>query len=282
MIPDSVPGSALNDDSASTGAGGSAWPDAETDASAVNGATPTVDERPPRASESVASLMRREILSGEVPNGTTFPPEVGLAAAYGVSRPTIREALRYLEADHLISIRRGKQGGAVVLPPSTAVLAQHAGLLLQYRQATLVDIFAAKALIEPPAAAATAARRDPSAVRRLRELIVLEAEHQADGQLSQLLGERFHELLVELTGNRALRIYAAMINGIISVHMTHFHRVELERRARLLEDHRHVVDLIEVGAVLEAQSFWREHLGHFTEVLLSDVPRGTTVLDVMS
>jgi DNA-binding FadR family transcriptional regulator len=253
---------------------------------AARGGSSTVNgsqgERAPRASESVASKLRIEILSGSMPAGSKFPPEVELAAEYGVSRPTIREALRFLESDHLISIRRGKQGGAVVEPPSTSVLARHAGLLLEYRGATLADVLAAKALIEPPAAGAVARRRDPEAVRQLRELIELEAEHQGNDQLVQQLGEQFHDLLVELAGNRTLRIYAAMINGIITRHMSRLGTTTLEYRARLLDEHRRLVELIEVGAALEAEASWRQHLEHFTDRLLSDVPRGTTVLDLMS
>ena len=226
--------------------------------------------------------MRREILSGTIPAGTRLAPELELAATYGVSHPTIREALRILEADHLITIKRGKQGGAVAEPPSTEVLAKHAGLLLQYRQATLNDVLAAKALIEPPAAARVAQQRDPEAIRQLQETFDLEVMHQESDSLSQKLGERFHELLVEVAGNRTLGIYEAMINGIVRRHLSRLGTSRPEVRAQLLGDHRRLLELIRVGAALEAEAFWRQHLEHFNERVLSEVPRGTTVLDVMS
>jgi DNA-binding FadR family transcriptional regulator len=226
--------------------------------------------------------MRRQILSGAIPAGVKFPAELELAADYQVSRPTIREALRILESDRLISIRRGKQGGAVAAPPSTDVLAEHAGLLLQYRGATLNDVLAAKVLIEPPAAAAVARRRDPDAIRQLEEVLETEAQHQDSDRLAQEFGEDFHELLVELAGNRTLRIYAAMINGVVRRHLSRLGSTPPEDRAKLLAEHYRLLEFIRVGATLEAESFWREHLRHFNDRVLREVPRGTTVLDVMA
>lgn len=234
-----------------------------------------------RASESVAALMRREILSGAIPAGAMFPPEAQLAAVYQVSRPTIREALRYLESDQLITIRRGKQGGAEIRPPSTAALAQYAGLLLQYRRARLSDVFAAKALIEPPSAAAVARRRDPEAVRQLRELIDEEDRNGDDDERSRQLGERFHELLVELAGNKTMRIYAAMINGLIAAHSLRYGGTSPETRVRLMAGHRRLTDLIEAGAALEAASFWREYLMRLAELLMSGAPPDLSVRDVL-
>lgn len=235
-----------------------------------------------RASEVIAARMRRQILSGAMPAGAKFPAELELAADYEVSRPTIREALRILESDRLISIRRGKQGGAVASPPSTDVLAEHAGLLLQYRGATLNDVLAAKVLIEPPAAAAVARLRDPGAIGQLEALIETEAQHQDSDRLAQEFGEDFHELLVELAGNRTMRIYAAMINGVVRRQLSRLGTTPSADRAKLLAEHYRLIELIRVGAALEAESFWREHLEHFNERVLSGVPRSTTVLDVMA
>jgi DNA-binding FadR family transcriptional regulator len=241
---------------------------------------PREGDRAPRASESVAAQLRFQILSGSLPAGSRFPPELELAAVYDVSRPTIREALRILESDRLISIRRGKQGGATVHPPSTSVLAKHAGLLLQFRHATIADVVTARALLEPRAAAVVAAQRRPEAVSLLREHLVLEAAGRSD-TVAQELGERFHELLVELAGNQTLRIYTTMINHIISVHMSRLGSSHSEERHRLRSEHRRLVELIEAGADVEAEKCWREHLARFNARLLSNVPRDTTVLDVM-
>ena len=72
-------------------------------------------------------------------------------AQFGVSRPTLREAFRVLEAEGLISVRRGAHGGARVHTPDVDVAARYAGLVLEHRGATLADVYEAAGLIEPPA-----------------------------------------------------------------------------------------------------------------------------------
>src|SRR5260221_1083150 len=109
--------------------------------------------RVPKAAELVAAKIRRQIVSGDLPEGTALPPEAELVARYGVSRPTLREAFRILESELLVTVRRGVKGGAVVHTPSLEVAARSAQALLQYRGATLADLHQARILLEPPAAA---------------------------------------------------------------------------------------------------------------------------------
>src|SRR3546814_18606163 len=68
---------------------------------------------------------------------------------FGVSRPTLREAFRILEAESLIGVRRGSRGGAQVLEPDPSIAARHVGLLLQLQCATLKDVYAALLETDP-------------------------------------------------------------------------------------------------------------------------------------
>jgi len=71
----------------------------------------------PRASELVAEKLRSLIVTGEVPPGAGLPSEKELVAQLGVSRATLREALRMLESEGLIATRPGPKGGIVVQKP---------------------------------------------------------------------------------------------------------------------------------------------------------------------
>jgi DNA-binding FadR family transcriptional regulator len=73
----------------------------------------------PKAAELVAEALRTRILRRELLPGDRLPPESLLMTQYGVSRPTLREALRLLEAQELLEVRRGARGGGVVRQPST-------------------------------------------------------------------------------------------------------------------------------------------------------------------
>jgi len=74
--------------------------------------------RQPRLAEMVASALRDEILSGSLTEGDTLPRQEDLLADFQVSPPAVREALRILETEGLVSVRRGNVGGAVVHVPS--------------------------------------------------------------------------------------------------------------------------------------------------------------------
>jgi len=83
--------------------------------------------RPLKTGEMIASYLRGKIVRGELAEGDCLPSEVELMRQFDVSRPTLREAFRILEAESLIGVRRGSRGGAQVLEPDPAVAARHVG-----------------------------------------------------------------------------------------------------------------------------------------------------------
>ena len=68
--------------------------------------------RAPKTAELIAGHIRRQIVRGELREGDTLPSELNLMEQFGVSRPTLREAFRILEAESLISVRRGLRQAA--------------------------------------------------------------------------------------------------------------------------------------------------------------------------
>ena len=70
--------------------------------------------RVPKTSEIVANHIRGQIVRGELREGDSLPPEGQLMTSFGISRPTLREAFRILEAESLISVVRGSRSGARV------------------------------------------------------------------------------------------------------------------------------------------------------------------------
>ena len=80
--------------------------------------------------------------------------EPDLIERFGVSRPSLREALRILETEGLISVVRGVQGGVVVHRPDHRLTARTAALVLQARNVSLADVFDARTIIEPVGRAA--------------------------------------------------------------------------------------------------------------------------------
>ena len=126
--------------------------------------------RAPKTGELIATHLRRQIVRGELRPGETLPAESQLMEQYGVSRPTLREAFRILEAETLISVRRGSRGGARVVAPDASVAARYVGLLLQMQGATINDVYEARMISEPPCARLLALHRTDEDIEKLTQV----------------------------------------------------------------------------------------------------------------
>ena len=119
---------------------------------------------PLKASEQLARRLRVEMASGALPVGTMLPPEAKMMAELGVGRPTLREALRLLEAESLVRVRRGAHGGVEVTAPTTDAAAQTLSMVLAYVGAPLREVLEVRSSLETEAFAAALT---PRSVRRL-------------------------------------------------------------------------------------------------------------------
>ena len=221
----------------------------------------------PKAAELVARRLRSEIVRGETPVGEPLASEKDLMERFGVSRPTLRAAVRILETEGLVEVRRGSRGGTWVCAPSIDVTARRAGAFLQYHRATVDDVHRARALVEPPAVALLAARRDPRHVAQLRATLDEQAAAFDDAALVRTIGQRFHAEIVELAGNQTLIVFSSMLQEVIDIQTA---RAQAYRRERGVEraapvlhaEHQRTLELIAAGAADEAEQHWRTHLEH--------------------
>ena len=240
--------------------------------------------RLPKMAELIANQLRRQIVRGDLAEGEMLPSEAELLAQFNVSRPTLREALRVLEAESLVTVRRGAHGGARVHAPNIHVAARYAGLVLEHRGATLADVYEARILVEPPIVGLLAGRRTDDDVERLRAAL---AEHDATAHAPTVAirtHTAFHALLVELTGNETLRVLTGMIQQLIDRANLDWveSKVATPEQTGMslgLRAHHRVVDLIEAGMESGAEEVWRKHLTEARDYLLR--PDMTSVLDLM-
>ena len=227
----------------------------------------------------MANVLRRRIIVGDIAVGDSLPPEMRLVEELEVSRPTLRAALRILESEHLITVRRGSRGGAWVNPPTTGALAQRAGAYLQFHGVTLDEVHRARATIEPPAARLVAVRGDPADIDVLERLVEAEEASIHDRVAFRAAALRFHRALVQLSGNNTLITFAAMIDGIIERHADRYqtrtgrYRQGPERHA----EHRQFLDVLRSGDGEASERLWAEHLENARLVLMREGGAGTVV-----
>ena len=173
---------------------------------------------PPREKpQQIADELRSLIVSGALSEGDSLGREPDLVERFGVSRPSLREALRILEAEGLITVVRGVRGGIVVHEPDERLTARTAALVLAARNVSLADVFEARTLLEPVAAKALASRRDRrSAVSELEKLVDEEIAAIDEPARFATANAAFHERLVALAGNQTLSIVAEMLTEIVT------------------------------------------------------------------
>lgn len=176
--------------------------------------------RQPRLAEMVAASLRDDILTGKLKEGDSLPRQEHLFEEFQVSLPAVREAMRILETEGLISVRRGNVGGAVVHLPSPESTARMISMVLQVRNTTLGDVSGALLHMEPVCAGLCAARedRETEVVPHLRAALEKQQENFDDLATWTPLARQFHEAIVETCGNETMKIVIGSLESIWSAH----------------------------------------------------------------
>ena len=236
--------------------------------------------------ELIADELRALIIAGELAEGDSLGHEPDLVERFGVSRPSLREALRILEAEGFITVVRGVRGGVVVHEPDERMTARTAAMVLQARNVALSDVFEARALLEPLAAEAIAtSRRRRSIVAELRKLVEQEEATVEDPDAFGVSNAAFHEHLVASAGNQTLSIVAEMLNEIVARAVTAVSQADdtarsVSTRRRGIRGQRRLLDLLEAGDGAEAEEFWRGHMAVVGRVMLGQ--EASTVVDLLN
>jgi GntR family transcriptional repressor for pyruvate dehydrogenase complex len=227
----------------------------------------------PKLAQLIAEQFRRDIVTGQLPGGSTLPPENDLAAQFNVSKPVAREAIRILEADGLVEVRRGGHNGAMVRQPDVTVATRHAGIQLRMRNIDLRDVWLARAMVECEAIRIVAEKADPVTIANLRGLAAECERAAASKDVRPFLAEldKFRDAIVELSGNETLKLLHVMLFSICDAETRMmneaFDPVEIQRRAKLSANAvKKVVGLMEAGGT-SAEDFWRQHMTAIGQII---------------
>ncbi|WP_433045935.1 FadR/GntR family transcriptional regulator [Dactylosporangium sp. CS-033363] len=225
--------------------------------------------RQPKLGEMVAGVIRQRILDGEWRDGELLPNQDAIVAEFGVSRPSIREAMRILEAEGLITVRRGNVGGAVVHRPEARHVAYAIALVLESRGVTLDDVGVAMGQLEATSAGLCAARRDRArkVVPQLRRCNA-SAKKAIDEPMEFVrYTSEFHSSLVELSGNETMRVLAGSLESLWLVDVNQWAEKvsrsgsfpDRDHRLKNHEQHVQIVEAIADGDVPLAVRLTESH-----------------------
>ncbi|MEV8339041.1 FadR/GntR family transcriptional regulator [Leucobacter sp. NPDC077196] len=201
--------------------------------------------------------IERLILDGKLEPGERLPPERDLAEHFGVSRVSIREALRELENRGLIDRRPGR-GTIVLSPGERADIADAALGGLAALQPELHDIMELRAIVEPPIARITATRATDRDIAQLRELVEA-MEVDVTKERYAELDRAFHQAIAQYAHNPLLELINEQIAQRIAPSRASRYQTRARRQASSIA-HRRIFEAIAAGDAALAEDEARSHV----------------------
>ncbi|MGK2871198.1 MAG: FadR/GntR family transcriptional regulator [Alphaproteobacteria bacterium] len=160
----------------------------------------------------VAQGIVREIANKHLLPGAKLPPEHEMVERYGVARATLREALRFLELQGVLSIKPGPGGGPVVDEPHTRNLASTLALMLQFLDTPFRSLIELRQVISPGMAAMAARNARHDDLERLKECIAKLRSCVGDNSAYQDENRKFHDLVAWASGNPAIGLLVSSVH----------------------------------------------------------------------
>jgi DNA-binding FadR family transcriptional regulator len=185
----------------------------------------------PKAAAALAEEIRAQILGLGLQPGSQLPSEPELIAQSGLGRATVREAIRLLESQGLIVIRRGSLGGIFVAQPDLSRVSHTLAPVLTLSKAPLRDLTGYRKMVEPPAAALAASL---ASTEEKDSLLKLAAHNPGSGYGNEVA---FHERIAEMSENLLLRVLVMVPHDLLREHLK---GEEIEDRDVEEANHAHV------------------------------------------
>lgn len=214
-----------------------------------------------RVSSLIVDQIRLLIREGRLNAGDRLPSERELGQRFGVSRVTVREALRGLEANGLITIRVGARGGAFVTAPSSERLGEGLADLITMSVLTPAEVTEARQVFELGLVPLVCERADDQDIADLlaicdRADANLENDHRWDASLSA----EFHNRLAKATHNAAIAMFAQSFHGPMRMSLLRAQEQDPQMGVVGATEHREFVMAVSRRDVEAAVSVMTTHL----------------------
>jgi GntR family transcriptional repressor for pyruvate dehydrogenase complex len=213
-----------------------------------------------RISSAIVVQVRELIRSGRLAAGDRLPSERELAEQFGVSRVTVRDALRSLEAVGLLQIKVGANGGAFLRAPSSADAGRGMSDMLLMAQLSPEDVAEARLVLELNTVMLAVRRAEAEDIEALRAICERSASLLAGGEYDVHLSWDFHERLAGATHNPALEMIHHSFRGPLSMARARAREPASVAHRRTVEEHTQLVDALEARDLERARAVMAHHL----------------------
>ncbi|APU12462.1 MULTISPECIES: FadR/GntR family transcriptional regulator [Actinoalloteichus] len=216
--------------------------------------------------DDAIARLREMIQRGELVPGARLPPESELADGLGLSRNSLREAVRALALVHILDVRQGS-GTYVASLRAEEMLDSLAFALEMYRDHdSALEVLQVRRILEPEATAMTSARMTPPVLHRLRTLC---SSIRPDDPVPDLVRHEldFHHEIARTAGNAYLGSLLAALHSP-TVDASLWRRLAQDgKTGETLDEHRLIVDALAAGKAELARYHARTHLTHIEQAL---------------
>jgi DNA-binding FadR family transcriptional regulator len=214
-----------------------------------------------RISELIVDQVRLLIRQQQLNPGDRLPAERELCERFGVSRVTVREALRVLEANGLVEIRVGARGGAFVTTPSRERVGEGIADLLTLSAVTAAEVTEARLILEVGMIPLVCERADDDDITALLDICDRQDKALADGDYHMNLSAEFHSRLAECAHNSAVHMLIQSFRGPLLMSLERAQQSAPEMGPLGAKEHRRLVHAIQRRDVEQAGTIMRKHLG---------------------
>ena len=212
--------------------------------------------------EDVVKEIKVAILSGRYTGGEPLPSETQLAEQFGVSRPVVREALRYLQSSGFVEIRRGTKGGAYIRDTLRHVFLQDISDLILYRHFKVDHLAQARLLLEPEVCRLAALNATPKDIEAMKELVKRYATITNVDEKDKMYAY-FHRLVGRSCGNP---LYALLLESIMDFTEGFIRTIKpVSKFIHQDDDHDEIISALENHDPEKAAEVATRHATHILE-----------------
>ncbi len=214
--------------------------------------------------QQVAESLRELIIEGKIQPGDALPPERALAKQFGVSRATVREALRALQMWGLVEARQG--GGNYVCVPSIEHITTPLSTIIQHNWRLQDELMDARIIFEPAVCWLAAQRRTERDLDGIDAILERQRRRVEQGDLAVEEDTAFHLALAEATHNEVVPRLIATINDLLLESRLRSLRTP-DRPRRSLEGHLRIAAALRAGDADTARQAMHDHVTEIATIL---------------
>jgi GntR family transcriptional repressor for pyruvate dehydrogenase complex len=206
--------------------------------------------------ESLVVHLKDCVLRGVLRPGERLPPERELSAILGVSRSSLRQALKSLQVMNVLDVRQGS--GNYLSNSAERILREPVNLLVPLRGVSYFELFEARRAMEAEAAACAATRATPEDINRIAHHLNLMREAKNDPEETVKHDTAFHRRIAMASGNSVFLWFQDLVHHVLREAMLqYFHKVN---RDALISDHERILNAIRQEDPAAARTAMLKHL----------------------